>query len=84
MKKTYSKPELYAERFELAAHIAACSADTGGATHTDAMHCAYMLGTQYIFNSGVMACDLPIDSSEYGPDCYNGPFLEVAGEIFSS
>ena len=85
MRKAYQKPEMFAERFELASHIAACSGYTdGGATHIDALHCAFKLGTQNVFNAGVLDCDLPIDATEDGTDCYNGPFLEVAGNPFAS
>lgn len=85
MKKTYSKPALYAERFELAAHIAACSGYfDGAATHTRASNCAFQLGTQFVFMSSITDCALQVESDDYGIDCYNGPFLEIAGQPFSS
>lgn len=85
MKKTYSKPAMHAERFALATHIAACSGYApGSATNATRTYCGYMLGYQYVFNSGVPACELPIDAAEYGSDCYNGPFLDQPGEPFGS
>lgn len=85
MKKTYSKPELYAEQFALATHIASCTGGYAGSyTNADRNYCGYLLGGQYVFNAGVPACSLPIDAEEYGEDCYNGPFLEATGEPFGS
>lgn len=85
MRKVYQKPELFAERFELASHIAQCSGYTdGSATHTSASNCAFRLGAQFVFNDGILDCELSIDSDNYGIDCYNGSFLEVAGQPFSS
>lgn len=84
MKKTYSKPELYAETFELACHIAVycAGAAPGSFTYADRSYCGFYLGGQQVFNAGV--CQLPIDAEEYGEDCYNGPFLETPGQPFGS
>ena len=81
MKKTYSKPKMFAESFALAAQIAKCDGVNSDAyTFQDRYSCAYHMGNngagQAVFNAGVVACDLPIDAEEYGTDCYNGPFLE--------
>ncbi|MBQ9045718.1 MAG: hypothetical protein IJ112_07240 [Oscillospiraceae bacterium] len=84
MKKVYVKPELYAETFALASHIAACGASPGSYTNADRNYCGFYFGTQRVFNAGVMDCDLPIDAEDYGADCYNGPFLELPSQPFGS
>lgn len=79
MKKTYSKPALYAESFELAEHIALCSGYKAGVitiTHWNDGVCTfqYTAGGSVLFNTTAAgtACD-----ADYFPgmalECYNSP-----------
>lgn len=80
MKKTYSKPALFAESFELAEHIAACNGVIpGAATHWNAAGgCGYQPGGPgtgtVIFNKDIAGstCTLTwTDNIVPGATCYN-------------
>lgn len=77
MKKTYQKPVLFAERFELVEHIAKiCPGMYGHATHGNIHDCAIMdTETSGVFTSGVSGCtsstsltedDIDLIEQEYG------------------
>lgn len=78
MKKTYSKPALYAESFELAEHIALCSGykkDVITITHWNDGVCTfqYTAGGSILFNmNGNSGCDAPY-SPGMALECYNSP-----------
>ena len=58
MKRTYTKPTLYAEKFELMEHISSCTANTEVTTVTyrDPGSCAYNDMNVHLFNDGVSGC----------------------------
>lgn len=71
MKKTYSKPLLYAERFELVEHIASCAVAAGvtAATYRDRYSCSYQDGDVVLFNqAGVNNCQNNYAPYLSGPD----------------
>lgn len=71
MKKTYSKPLLYAERFELVEHIASCAVATGVTTVTyrDRNSCSYQDGDIVLFNeAGENNCQNNYAPYLSGPD----------------
>lgn len=81
MKKTYSKPALFAESFELAEHIAACNGVIpGAATHWNATGgCGYQpdgpgVGS-VIFNKDIVGSTCTLQWSDPtnvpGATCYN-------------
>ena len=58
MKRTYTKPTLYAERFELCEHIASCK--TGGSvsvSYTDGNSCTYTDANVTLFYAGNVNCN---------------------------
>ena len=70
--KTYVKPEIYFESFELSQHIAACSwqlalNDTSSCTATGN-------GGFIAFVDGNNNCESDINSGTY---CYTGPFNDL-------
>lgn len=67
MKKTYSKPKLYAESFELAEHIASCSVQQGvtAVSYRDASSCSYAEGGLALFNVGVTGCPDSYDPESF-------------------
>lgn len=89
MKKTYSKPALYAESFELAEHIALCSGFTGvrpANNHWDKYNCAFMTETGFTLFTGTTTggCALIEDPNQsVSVRCYNSP-LDGNGQPFSS
>lgn len=73
MKKTYVKPQVYFEDFQLSASIAAgCASDfKDGATQGDANSCAFDDGVNKIFVDGNGACiTKPDNGTKY---CYQIP-----------
>ena len=65
MKRTYTKPTLYAEKFELMEHISSCVADPAYTTVTyrDRSSCSYRDGDITLFNNtGVNGCLNNFDS----------------------
>ena len=76
MKKTYSKPALFAESFELAEHIANCAGVTPGApTHWSKTTCGYRLdgpgtGMNIIFLEAANGCT-DITEEDDLVFCYN-------------
>lgn len=52
MKKTYKRPELYAESFELMEHISSCAVGEGitTVTYRDKFSCSYTDGDVTLFN----------------------------------
>ena len=57
MKRTYIKPALYAESFELAEHISSCVVAPGNTvTYRDGASCSYTEGGLSLFDSGVSGC----------------------------
>ena len=57
MKKPYSKPEIFAESFQMLEHIAACLTVEGfTAMHNTAWTCAIQVGTEIAFTNEVNAC----------------------------
>lgn len=70
MKKTYEKPRVYMERFELSQHIAKCDWDFEG--NTDANNCyaeANLDGaTGALFMSSNIQCSILADELSAGED----------------
>lgn len=83
MKKTYVKPEVYFENFELSANIAAgCGAGYKGKVTSHDIHtCGYTYYNGYtVFSQGI--CDYETqDGNEYGL-CYDIPTGD--NKIFAS
>ena len=77
MKKTYQKPRVYAESFELLEHIASCAVRDGitNATYRDRDSCSYTDGDITLFYDSGNGC-----LNNYGP-MYDSPddFLGVLG-----
>lgn len=79
MKKTYSKPALFAESFELSEHIALCSGFSGD--HSTINHwgnstCHFITPEGlYLFYSSVSTCsdEKYNDPNEVFVKCYNTP-----------
>lgn len=70
MKKTYVKPELYFENFELSTNIAAgCVYKTGHAQDV----CAYTSGGKKIFVQEVAACETTTQDETWNSLCYHNP-----------
>ena len=67
MKKTYTKPMLYAERFELVEHIASCNANKSVTTvnYRDRYTCSYHDGDVTLFNEGVKDCNSSYDTESF-------------------
>lgn len=89
MKKTYTKPALYAESFEMAEHIAACSGFTGNRpanNHWNASTCAFMTenSVTYFMESTGGCLLIADDPSQVYVDCYNTPGENMPGVPFSS
>ena len=87
MKKTYSKPALYAESFELAEHIAACSGfnpahrpATGN--HWNSATCVFELDTGFTIFNDPNICEIT-DPNSVTINCYNGPGVGI-GTPFGS
>ena len=77
MKKTYSKPALYAESFELAEHIAACNVVNRGqnyyGTHSSGTaSCVFIANNQILFDGTHQGC-VEDWSMSMKLDCYNTP-----------
>lgn len=77
MKKPYSKPALFAESFELAEHIAACSTVNAPegfyGTHSEpSLTCQFVAGGFTLFTDAATGCNQP-----WGRDdiiaCYDTP-----------
>lgn len=65
MKKTYIKPRVYAESFELMEHVAGnCIVDDGfaGAHHRNSSDCRYTDGNLALFYSSGNGCDMDLFS----------------------
>ena len=58
MKRTYTKPTLYAEKFELMEHISSCKAnqDITTVTYRDGNSCTYTDAGLTLFNPGNSEC----------------------------
>ena len=82
MKKTYVKPEVYFENFELSANIAAgCGAGyKDKVTSHDINTCGYIYNSGVVFNTGVCSY-FSQDGTEYGL-CYHQPMAD--NQIFAS
>ena len=82
MKKTYVKPEVYFENFELSANIAAgCGAGYKDKVTSHDIHtCGYIYNSGVIFNTGVCSYETA-DGTEYGL-CYHSPMPD--NQIFAS
>lgn len=77
MKKTYTKPALYAESFELAEHIASCSVvnrdENYYGTHSSGTaSCVFHANNQILFNGSHTGC-LEDWSMTMPVECYNTP-----------
>lgn len=91
MKKTYSKPALYAESFELAEHIALCSGFDRGITSVthwgDAKDttCTFTTNGFVLFSGSNGGCVYKYDGNpgDFGIECYNSP-SGSAGSPFGS
>ncbi len=81
MKKTYVKPEVYFESFELSANIA-----TGCSTITKTLNeeqlCGFFDGVDIIFLNGMSACTYPTTDGSYNSMCYHHPAADT--KLFSS
>lgn len=87
MKKTYSKPALYAESFELAEHIAACSGFNPNHRPTTSNHwssatCVFELDTGWTLFNDSSICQIT-DTNSVIINCYN-TVSEGAGTPFGS
>ena len=76
MKKTYTKPALYAESFELAESIALTCAGTqpGASTHWSSSTCAFKLdstGTNAFFSVGIVSACTTTGYDDSTVNCYN-------------
>lgn len=82
MKKTYVKPEVYFESFELSANIAAgCGAGYKGKVNSQNIHtCGYIYNGQDVFSPNVCFYETQ-DGTEYGL-CYDLPMPD--NQIFAS
>ena len=71
MKKTYVKPEVYFESFELSANIASgCAFITK--THAEVSNCSYNDGVDVIFMSTTHGCVTEVvDGNNGGKICYH-------------
>ena len=90
MKKPYSAPRLYAERFTLYEHISACGAPSETPLLSDRSSCGYVLDESgaAVFNSGVPTCIFQIEEG-LGDDlinqmCYNTNAVEIIGAAYGS
>lgn len=80
MKKTYTKPQLYVESFELSEHIASCSGYEPGVTtanhwSTGTKVCTFVspaFPNAVIFNLEGGSCNTPYFKG-MGLICYNSP-----------
>lgn len=79
MKKTYCKPQISFEDFELCANIAnGCDVTTGATKGT----CGYTIpGIGTLFMSGVQACNWRVDDG-YSRICYHIPLADTS--LFTS
>lgn len=81
MKKSYVKPSLFMESFEMAEHIARCGINHSGAEnnewgfkayfHENDCHATIFEGAATIFAS-MAACGMEIDDSSFLGGCYHG------------
>lgn len=89
MKKTYSKPALYAESFELAEHIALCSGFKQGVTQithwSNDTTCSFTTENSInLFYTGANVCVNQYDTaSDVEVSCYNNPTNGI-GQPFGS
>lgn len=89
MKKPYSAPRLYAERFALYEHISGCGAPSAVKLMADRGSCGYALDSSgvAIFNMGVGTCNFQIEGElEYSfilDMCYNNA-VENVGQAYGS
>ena len=83
MKKTYVKPEVYFESFELSANIAAgCGAGYKGKVNSLNIHsCGYSYNSEVIFITKDVCSYQTDNGSEYGL-CYDIPTTD--NKIFAS
>lgn len=83
MKKTYVKPEVHFESFELSTSIATgCSAgyNHNNTTFGDANHCYLIYGTDKVFVEKNIGCTLTVfDEKQF---CYHVPLADT--KVFSS
>ena len=90
--KTYEKPMLYAESFELVEHIAACSD-----IYFDKMtHRGFDKGCAFapngivdgpmdlVFLSDNSKCNIVAPNTDDNPTCYQGTFVEDGSVVFAS
>lgn len=87
MKKTYTKPALFAESFELAEHIAACSGFNPDHRPTTGNHwspatCAFELDTGWTLFNDKNICQIT-DTNTVTINCYN-TISQGAGTPFGS
>lgn len=79
MKKTYVKPEVYFESFELSANIAAgCVFKTNHDQNT----CAYKTATGRTIFLEKAICEVPTQDGSYNSMCYHHPTDDA--RLFSS
>ena len=80
MKKTYSKPELYIESFQLTQSIAErCGAvdagdEFGKPQHLSKTSCGWLM-PEFGFAVFIAQpiCEVPMDEGDFGGICYNNP-----------
>ena len=89
MKKSYSAPRLYAEKFELYEHVTGCGAPSVGKLLADRSLCGYAMDSSgvSVFNMGVASCSFRIEE-ELDYDlisgmCYNNA-VENIGMAYGS
>ena len=70
MKKSYVKPQVYFEDFQLSASIAAgCTFKTNHAKND----CAYNVGGKYLFVDSVQSCTTTTQDGTWDSICYDIP-----------
>ena len=73
MKKTYSKPQLVFDSFEVAENIAACASDAR-ATQGE---CVVYIGGMAVFMQGITGCRFKAKDGSYGI-CYYVPTADTS------
>lgn len=82
MKKTYVKPQVYFEDFQLSASIAAGCAPETGITHSQGV-CGLKFGPKTIFVEGVSGCTDGVPDDGQTGYCYHNP-TDTLKKLFAS
>lgn len=82
MKKSYVKPQVYFENFQLSASIAAGCAPGTGITHSQDV-CGFKFGQLTIFLEGVSGCPDGVPDDGKTGYCYHNP-TDTLAKLFAS